>query len=214
MNDRELDELLTEMRMRIGDRQEDLESPPPEVWAGIESHLDDAGPSIDDSPVDEAPPEESTTEHSNVTSLAHHRRRRRPAGLLLAAVAASVAVAVAIGTVFDRGATTIGEVELAVLDTGEAFGSATVVDSDDGIRLEVDLDATLQSDQGEFYELWIIDTEVDQMYSLGRIDSGGTFAVPAGVDVADFPIVDISVERDDGDPTHSGNSVYRGQLTV
>jgi hypothetical protein len=209
MNETELDELLNEMRTRIGEQPTDLEAPPPDLWHDIESQLD----GIDSTNMPETR-EESTTEHSNVTSLAHHRRRRRPAGILLGAVAASVVAAVAIGTIVDRNVNTIGEVELAVLDSGEPFGVATVLQSGDELRLEIDLDQTLQSEQGEFYELWIIDTDVEEMFSLGRIDAGGTFTVPAGVDVADFPVVDISVERNDGDPTHSGNSVYRGQLVI
>ena len=38
------------------------------------------------------------------------------------------------------------------------------------------------------------------------------FAIPAGVDVGDFPIVDVSLEPFDGDPTHSGDSIVRGQI--
>jgi len=32
--------------------------------------------------------------------------------------------------------------------------------------------------------------------------------------VADYPLVDISIEPYDGNPTHSGDSIVRGQLDV
>ena len=40
-----------------------------------------------------------------------------------------------------------------------------------------------------------------------------TFPVPDGLDLGEFPVVDISVEPFDGDPSHSGDSVVRGTLT-
>ena len=40
----------------------------------------------------------------------------------------------------------------------------------------------------------------------------GIYTVPADVDPGEFPIVDVSVEPPDGDPTHSGVSLARGEL--
>ena len=48
--------------------------------------------------------------------------------------------------------------------------------------------------------------------SLGVFDGPGTYEVPADIDPELFPVVDISIELDDGDPTHSGDSVVRGEL--
>ena len=36
--------------------------------------------------------------------------------------------------------------------------------------------------------------------------------LPAGISLADYPVVDISAEPYDGDPTHSTDSVVRGTL--
>ena len=55
--------------------------------------------------------------------------------------------------------------------------------------------------------------EVQRLVSLGPVRADGTYDLPAGLDPAAFPIVDVSGERIDGDPTHSGDSVLRGQLT-
>ena len=70
-------------------------------------------------------------------------------------------------------------------------------------------------DAGDGYlELWLIDPTVSRLVSLGPLRADGIYDVPAGVDPAQFPIVDVSVEPVDGNPTHSGDSVLRGQLTL
>ena len=48
--------------------------------------------------------------------------------------------------------------------------------------------------------------------SLGPFRGNGLYLVPAGVDPARFPIVDVSEEPPDGQPTHSGISLLRGDL--
>lgn len=40
----------------------------------------------------------------------------------------------------------------------------------------------------------------------------GRFTVPADIDLAEYSLVDISEEPDDGDPQHSGDSIVRGPL--
>ena len=49
---------------------------------------------------------------------------------------------------------------------------------------------------------------------VGVLASGdeGDFGVPLGLIEEGYRIVDISVEPDDGDPTHSGVSLARGEL--
>lgn len=198
LTDEQLEQLLEDVAARIGPEEPSLLTPPPGVWSAIERRLDADPLALEHQP-------------SSVTSLEHHRRRRRPAGILLGAVAASLIAAVAVGAVLNRGGDALlNEVDLASLSSQQRFGTATVVEADGTLVLDVDLDTDLDPGEGQFYELWLIDTEVEGMHSLGRISSDGSFAVPEGVDPADFPIVDISVEEDDGDPTHSGNSVYRG----
>ena len=59
----------------------------------------------------------------------------------------------------------------------------------------------------------MINPDVTQLVSLGPLRSDGFYELPAGIDPVSFPIVDVSVEPIDGVPTHSGNSVLRGQLT-
>jgi anti-sigma-K factor RskA len=78
--------------------------------------------------------------------------------------------------------------------------------------LTVTVDAPTSGADG-FREVWLIDSEVRGMVSLGPLEGGtGQFVIPAGVDVGQFPIVDVSLEPVDGVPTHSGNSIVRGTL--
>ena len=46
------------------------------------------------------------------------------------------------------------------------------------------------------------------------VQGGGevSLEVPSGVDLTEYPVVDVSVEPLDGDPSHSGVSVVRGRL--
>jgi anti-sigma-K factor RskA len=144
--------------------------------------------------------------------------RTRRSRLLLAAAASLVvgvgigAGAVALGTGDDDGQT-VAAAALDPLADNDASGEARVVERPDGSRvLEVDLSAADPHDG--FYEVWLIDEAVQRMYSLGVVQGGGevTLEVPPGVDLTQFPVVDVSVEPLDGDPRHSGVSVARGVL--
>jgi anti-sigma-K factor RskA len=87
-----------------------------------------------------------------------------------------------------------------------------VVVREDGSRVvQVDLDAPALDDG--YYELWLIDSAVVGMVPLGMVQPGTQeFELPPDLDLTQFPIVDVSVEPLDGVPTHSGDSVARGEL--
>ncbi len=143
------------------------------------------------------------------------RSRRRPWLLVAAAVVAGAAVgAGAVAVVQNRGddGQPVTAVALAPLADNDASGRAEVVRRDDGSRVvEVELDAPAL--EGSYYEIWLIDREVVGMVPLGVVRPGTqTFELPAGLDLGEFPLVDVSVEPLDGDPTHSGVSVARGEL--
>ncbi|MGZ4612956.1 MAG: anti-sigma factor domain-containing protein [Kineosporiaceae bacterium] len=107
----------------------------------------------------------------------------------------------------------LAQVQLANLKpaTTGASGSAQVVRTPAGPRLEIDV-ARLAPMRGHFYEVWLIDSQVKKMVSLGILDgTTGEFVIPNGVDVSAYPIVDISVQQP-GDPKHSGDSVLRGTI--
>lgn len=161
-----------------------------------------------------------TTDDAAVVSLdAHRARRGRPATWLMAAAAVGgiavggVVTAALMGTSSAPEATVAASVDLAPLPAWDAAGTADLTVTDDGQQvLVVTVDADAPASDG-FQEVWLIDTEVSGMVSLGILDgTTGEFVIPAGVDVADFPIVDVSLEPFDGDPTHSGDSIVRGQI--
>jgi hypothetical protein len=55
--------------------------------------------------------------------------------------------------------------------------------------------------------------DVSGLVSLGTLDgSSGRFDLPAGLDLDQFSVVDVSEEQFDGDPAHSGDSIVRGPL--
>ena len=150
---------------------------------------------------------------------ARERRWRWPSWQPVAAVAACVALLAAglgIGAlVFGGGDDDAGPpIALARIGDGSpaAAGEARVVSSDDGgLRLRVSgLDPSAPDG---FYELWLLDGP-ERLLSLGsfRVPASGSaqVTVPLPVDVGEFRYVDVSVEQDDGDPSHSGVSVLRG----
>ncbi|WP_405217064.1 anti-sigma factor [Agrococcus sp. Ld7] len=165
--------------------------------------------------------DEPTPAHREASHVVRRRRRRFSGGALLAACAASAAVAasVAVLLVSQLGAdprTT--DVANAVLDPLESSVSvaparAEIVERDGQRLLIVDADALPEVDG--YLDVWLLDEQAQQMVSLGVMDAESTqLTLPPGLDLATYPIVDVSIEPNDGDPTHSGNSIWRGALDL
>lgn len=106
----------------------------------------------------------------------------------------------------------VAAANLTALDSTAGRGVARVVESDDTITLRVQ--ASGLGDEDGFYEVWLINVDGKRMVALGVLADGdaGEFQVPRGTLDEGYLIVDISVEPDDGDPTHSGVSLARGEL--
>jgi hypothetical protein len=168
------------------------ERPPDELWERIAAATADQPPA------------------AAVVAMAP-KRRAWWLGLAAAAAAIAVIAAVVIGGRGDGDGDVVAAVELERLgETGS--GRAELVEHNGALELHVQ---THDLDAGDgFLELWLIDTTVTKLVSLGPLRPDGVYDLPAGVDPATFPIVDVSVEPIDGDPTHSGDSVLRGELTV
>jgi anti-sigma factor RsiW len=179
--------------------------PPPRVWDAIAAATGvSATPSVPAAAAEEPPG----------ADVLPFRSRRRPALLVAAAVLAGAVVgagAVAVVQNRDDGEE-VTSVALDPLADNDASGRAEVIVRDDGSRVvEVELDAPALD--AEYYELWLIDREVVGMVPLGVVRPGTqTVELPADLDLGQFPLVDVSVEPLDGDPTHSGVSVARGEL--
>jgi hypothetical protein len=153
--------------------------------------------------------------------------RRRGVPLWLAAVAAALALLAGVGLgrwgtggegapeavvpPADTG-TVVAAATLTALDSDADRGEASAVQSEDTFTIRVS--ATELGDAPGVREVWLIHVDGVRMVSIGLLAAGddGEFAVPMELIDEGYRIVDISVEPDDGDPTHSGVSVARGEL--
>ncbi|NEM05746.1 anti-sigma factor domain-containing protein [Geodermatophilus normandii] len=201
-------------------------APPPGLWAGIAAATGvAAAPRVDvvaasapaAGPVPDVVPETPTAPAPAAPLAPVVPLRPRRSRLLLAAAAALVvglgvgAGAVALANRDDDGVPVASTV-LDPLDGSDASGRAQVVERADGTRvLQVELTAGAPSEG--YYEAWLLDESVSGLIPLGVVRAGTEeFELPAGLDLGEYPVVDVSVEPLDGDPAHSGVSVARGLL--
>jgi len=203
----ELDELSAVVRTaRTVTPDDALVAPPESVWAAVAAEVGHipSGTDAADAAVDE---------------VAAVRRRRRP-GWVLVAAAACVGLVVGAGAVYgvvsdgdgDGSPTVLASAQLEPLTSQGARGVAQVIDTPSGPQVSVDVSGLAKADG--FYEVWLLDKDASKLISLGVLDSTdhGEFAMPPGISMSDYPVVDVSLEPDDGDPSHSKNSLVRGVL--
>lgn len=219
MSDPDFSELESEFgevmaMLRDGPLDQPLESPGEDVWKSIVTGLGDDLETISVEPDgdDEVDLDGQAAPSSGapVISLADRRGWGRPAAMFTAVAAAILLIGVPVGLAL-RSSGPDQTAELAALPGFDGFsGRAEVTDR----TMEVDLDG-LQVQEGAFYELWLLDldgAEVRALHSLGKVDADGSFVVPDDIDLEQFSVVDVSIEPDDGNPDHSGESVLRGGL--
>ena len=209
-------EALTTTRGALGSAP--LVAPPPELRARVMAEaLGRPTSSASETGTGETPP-------SAPVPLASRRRGGVP--LWLASAAAVTALVAGLG----GGGRSVGEPEaapvepeppgsvvaatsLTALDSDAPRGAVEAVnDADDVVTVSVR--ATALGDEPGFHEVWLINVDGERMVALGILarSDNGTFEVPRRLLEEGYRIVDISVEPDDGDPTHSGVSLARGEL--
>ena len=229
-----------------------LESPGPQVWAGIHRELG-LSASVQDDPLagtrehpaaareasvpvapqeggparrpsargDAAADRETAVEPVSLADRAKARTSPRPAaawwqrpGAWMAAAAAALLVtAGAVWSLNQAASRPLAEADLAPLAQYSAAGSAKVVEAADGSRA---LEVRLSKDEAQGYqEVWLIAPDLSRLVSLGVMNAeSGTFQLPAGLELSDYPIVDVSDEPVDGNPAHSSVSIARGTLSI
>ncbi|WP_434994739.1 anti-sigma factor domain-containing protein [Arthrobacter sp. Ld5] len=189
-----------------------LERPDPAVWEAVRAEL---GLRADDA---EPPADPATNVHPLAGAGDSRSRRRRQVPTRWLAVAAGVGILVGGGALWgwetlrsgDDGVV-LARAELDPLPGFSGSGQATVLRGDDGTR-SLDIDLTGAAPEG-FRQVWLIAPDLQEMYSVGLLETEhGTFAVPEDIDLAEYPIVDVSDEPFDGDPTHSSVSMVRGTI--
>lgn len=111
-------------------------------------------------------------------------------------------------------ATTVATANLQPVTDTSARGTASLLRVDGRRVLRLTLPRADGGQDTGFREVWLLDTAQGQLVSLGVLEGPrGSFTLPRNLDLADYPTVDVSTEPFDGDPTHSGDSLARGNLT-
>ena len=109
--------------------------------------------------------------------------------------------------------TVVAAADLTALDSDADRGVASAVSADDTITLRVERQRARRRGR---LPRGVADQRRRHPHGrprrAGRRATTGEFQVPRGLIDEGYRIVDISVEPDDGDPTHSGVSLARGEL--
>jgi hypothetical protein len=212
-------------------------TPPPEVWQGIVAALDldlpapgtrseTGSPRDRRRPRTDVDPSRSFTDTIELRSAMQHTPELPPVGRNPARtwvpVAAAVLIAIA-GTIITLAVTDEAEERLVAAGTlsneglavqSDQSATARLIELDGAIVLEVSVaEFEAESDRaGGYLELWLADPDIDRVVSLGPLAPGQRYRLPEDLSFDDYPVVDVSVELLDGDPGHSGRSIWRGPL--
>lgn len=141
-------------------------------------------------------------------------RRRRPWQVAVSAAAAVVALAVAGVALLGRGDDGSTEVALEATELApDARGTARVRRTDSGWRIELDATGLPRLDGGRFYQAWLRSPD-GTLVPIGTFNEGTDVVLWAGVSPADFPMLAVTEEADDGDQASSGRRVLVGTIEL
>jgi anti-sigma-K factor RskA len=176
-------------------------------------------------PAPEPPPLEMPASSERGVEAVGRRRRgwSMPSALTirpaLAAALSALLLAVGVGAGIllssDEGASPDPQAELALsrIDDGPPGAEGRVLVSAGGERATVDVGGLEPTGPDRFYELWLLDAD-GRMIALGsfQVGEGGRadVEIPIPVEPSRYQFFDVSLQEDNGDPTHSGISVLRG----
>lgn len=184
-----------------------LLTPSPQVWQRVRAATADD------------PPAAAGRAPAAVLSLAPARPapgrpRRRVLALLAGGLAAGLVVGAGLGAAVLRGttdrATLVASARLEPLETDAGPGTARLLRQDGHLHLRVDVPAAAPG--ADRRQVWLVEDD-GSLVTLGLLDTSGPVDLPVPADaVARARAVDVSSEPSDGDPAHSGTSLYRGPL--
>jgi anti-sigma-K factor RskA len=176
---------------QLSDEDFQRDEPPAHLWGAIAAKMD--------RPANE------------VVSIGQPHRR----AWFAAAAVVVAALALSGGLLISRGGgdnvvarATLSNEGLSPLGSSSS-GKAKIIQRGGSYLLQLDV-SRLPQEPSSYIEVWLIDSQVKGMVSLGPFHGNGNYLIPSGVDPAKFPIVDVSIEPSDGVPTHSGVSIVRG----
>ena len=201
---------VADLRRLTGLLSEPVEilAPPASLWSRVEDLV-----------------RESTTEQAPASrdSGRHVARRRRATwGAALAGLAVGTLLGGAAVTATSnfreapgQGPTSslvgVGSAHLESVGQTAVQGDAVMERDQDG-NLELHVDVSELVDDG-YLEVWLRDEDATRLVSLGAVTSRSTTVdVPEGIDLDEFPVVDVSHEHFDGDPTHGGETLLAGTM--
>jgi hypothetical protein len=141
-------------------------------------------------------------------------RRWSSAALLVAALAGAVVVAIATWSWPDTGVQgeRIAEVELVGLSSTVDGAVATVSEVDGHRMLRIEAGELPDVADG-FAQVWLLDQSLEKSIPVGVLGAEVTeLWLPDTLNVRSYPMVEVSQEPFDGDPAHSGRTLWRGEL--
>jgi hypothetical protein len=162
---------------------------------------------------------------SGLPPLNMPRRRRTIPGRLVAGIAAAVVVAAGLGvgslvlknrdeSPAGRTVPPVAAARTVVLQpvTGAAAGRVSMQAPGAQTEMTISTAGLPEAGAGRFYYAWLLDPTTQKMLPLGVVSAKSPmhFEVPTGL-VGRYHAVDISLQSDNGNPSHSATSVLRAQ---
>lgn len=210
---------------------------PAYVWTAIEAAVARDVETTQDDP----PPTDIATRHASRDGAATTDRRRTAVGLLAAAAVGAGVMWIGTSLASDDGRQPGQEVisgeetsdpddaepgqedvgepevvataELAALEESVTPATAEIVERNGERVLRVDTGSLPEVEDG-YLQVWMLEDEVAGMVTIGALtDSSEEFVLPDGLSTDTFTTLDVSVEHYDGNPEHSGESLWRGAIT-
>jgi len=177
-------------------------------------------PSVITARTDQAQPRAAEHVGEDIPFLPVLREIRRPRARLRAATAAVAAAILLVGGILvgrqlrspsPGSGPVVATAALERLAAPAPAGGEVTVVAKGRDRLLVVRTANLPPPPtGDFYEVWLLAPQTDKMLPMGVLPPTGTGSYGiAGSIMRQFSAVDISLQRNDGDPAHSKTSVLR-----
>jgi hypothetical protein len=140
-----------------------------------------------------------------VVDMAAARERRGLHRGLVAVVGLAAGVVLAIGAVALQSASDDEGDQVAVSATdlgGDITGTASSVARPAGVEIVLDIEGLPRAAVGSFYQGWVKGEK--GLVTIGTFHTGGRVVLWSGVELADYPLLTVTLEPEDGDPASSG----------